>query len=115
MQFRLTDSVRAFLPAIALAFCHGCGGGGDGTGTTGAQTSAPAPTPAPAPPPAPTTTNQAPTISADGETTAHVGVAYELQPAASDPENDQLTFSAENLPPWATFDSILQPPRTLPT
>lgn len=104
MQFRLSDSVRAFLPAIALAFCHGCGGGGGGTAATGSQGSAPSPTPAPAPAPAPSTTNQAPTISADGETVARVGVTYEFQPAASDPENDKLTFSAENLPPWASFD-----------
>jgi|SRR5688572_16089660 hypothetical protein len=104
MQFRLSNSVRAFLPAIALAFCHGCGGGGGGgAATTGTQGSTP--TPAPAPAPAPSTPNQAPIISADGETTAHVGVAYEFQPAASDPENDKLTFSAENLPPWASFDS----------
>jgi hypothetical protein len=99
MHFRLTDSVRAFLPAIALAFCHGCGGGGGAA--TGSQGSAPSPAPAPAP----STANQAPTISADGETTARVGVVFEFQPAASDPENDKLTFSAENLPPWASLDA----------
>ncbi len=100
MQFRLNDSVRAFLPAVALAFCHGCGGGGDGgTGTVVSQS--PAPVPAPA---APASPNQAPSISVDAASVARVGAIFEFQPSAYDPENDQLTFSAENLPPWASFD-----------
>jgi hypothetical protein len=36
---------------------------------------------------------------------ARVGLSYSYQPAASDPESDPLTFSAENLPPWATIDA----------
>src|SRR5688572_22601553 len=32
-------------------------------------------------------------------------MAYDLQPAASDPDGDALTFTAENLPPWASIDS----------
>jgi hypothetical protein len=31
-------------------------------------------------------------------------VVYNLQPAASDPDGDSLTFTAENLPPWASID-----------
>jgi len=34
-----------------------------------------------------------------------VGSLFELQPAATDADGDALTFSAENLPPWASFDS----------
>jgi hypothetical protein len=99
MHFRLSDSVRAFLPALALAFCHGCGGGGGGS-----TAHAPSPNPQPGAP-APTVGNQAPTISGDATATAQVGALYEYQPAASDPDGDRLTFSATNLPPWATFDT----------
>lgn len=30
---------------------------------------------------------------------------YQFQPSASDPDGDRLTFSASNLPPWASVDS----------
>jgi hypothetical protein len=102
MHFRLSDSVRAFLPALALAFCHGCGGGGGDS--TASQAPSPAPG-APAPAPTPTVGNQAPTISGSATATAQVGTAYVFQPAASDPDGDRLTFSATNLPPWASFDA----------
>jgi hypothetical protein len=96
MQLLKRDSVRAFLPALALAFCHGCGGGGE------ASPGAAAPPPAaPAPPPV----NSAPTISGLAAATARVDARYEFQPTASDPDGDALTFSAENLPPWASIDS----------
>ncbi len=97
MQFRWRDLVSAFLPAVALAFCHGCGGGSSASQSVGS-----------APTPAPVTTagaNQAPTISAEAAAYARVGEKFDLQPIASDPENDKLTFSAQNLPSWATFDS----------
>jgi Putative Ig domain len=84
------DAVRAFLPLVALAFCPGCGGGDDSAAT-------------PAAPPA--AVNQAPTISGSAASRARVGVAYVYQPKASDADGDPLTFSAENLPPWAHFDS----------
>jgi hypothetical protein len=32
-------------------------------------------------------------------------VPYEFQPVASDADGDALTFSATNLPPWATLDA----------
>jgi hypothetical protein len=99
MHFRLSDSVRAFLPALALAFCHGCGGGGDSTAQGPSQTPSPA-----APSPTPALGNQAPTISGDATATAQVGAVYEFQPAAIDPDGDRLTFTATNLPPWLTFD-----------
>ena len=34
-----------------------------------------------------------------------VGNAYSFTPSASDPDGDPLTFSIENLPSWASFDS----------
>jgi hypothetical protein len=48
--------------------------------------------------------NGAPTISSDAETFAQVGVTYNYQPMADDPEGDTLSFSATNLPPWASID-----------
>jgi hypothetical protein len=49
--------------------------------------------------------NHAPTISGVAPANAKVGEAYEFQPVAADPDGDALTFSAENLPPWANIDA----------
>jgi hypothetical protein len=95
MVFRLSDSVRVFLPVAALAFCPGCGGG-SGTTAAGSQAT-----------PVPTTSaaNLAPTISGDAGAYARVGRSYVFQPSFNDPDGDTLRFSAENLPPWATIDA----------
>jgi len=37
---------------------------------------------------------------------AQVGAAFDYQPMAHDPESDTLQFTATNLPPWASLDSI---------
>ena len=56
MRFLQRDSVRAFLPLVALAFCHGCGGAASETaGTQGSSSGALAETNVPA--------NRAPTIT----------------------------------------------------
>lgn len=94
MRFRFSDSVRAFLPAAVLAFCHGCGGGG--------SESAPASLGMSSTPPA---SNQSPTISGDANAYARVGRTYEFQPTFNDADHDKLTFTAENLPPWASIDT----------
>lgn len=110
MQKLQRGSVRAFLLFSTLAVIHGCGGGGGGGGSTAASSpdaSAPSPavpSPAPAPAPAPAG-NNAPTISGAASANATVGAAYTFQPTASDADGDTLTFSAENLPPWASIDS----------
>jgi hypothetical protein len=101
--------VRAFLPLIPLAFCHGCGGGG-GEGGSSASASTPppveAPAPTPVPPPsAPAIVNAPPTIVTPPVEDAQVGASFDYQPAVSDPEKDALQFSAANLPSWATLDS----------
>jgi hypothetical protein len=64
---------------------------------------APAPTPAPAPS-SPAVNNAAPTIGGTAAPGALVGATYQFQPDASDPEGDMLTFTAGNLPPWASVD-----------
>ena len=95
MHVRARHFVRAFLPLVPLAICHGCGGGGSDT----AQATA-----APQPVTAPATVNRAPTISGTATEIAHVGVTYDYQPAVSDPDGDALHFTASNLPPWASMD-----------
>jgi len=97
MQFFARNGVRAFLPAVALALCHGgCGGGNAGAVAAPQGDSPTAPT---------TAENRAPLISGDASAYARVGAAYEYEPAASDADGDPLTFSAVNLPPWATLDA----------
>jgi hypothetical protein len=100
MNRRTRNLISAFLPLIPLAFCNGCGGGGGGDAgsPTGPSTSAPPAAPAPA------TVNHAPTISGTVTEYARVGVTYDYQPAASDPDGDALRFTAANLPPWASMD-----------
>lgn len=98
MSFNAKQFVRAFLPAAVLGVCHGCGGGGSDSGTPTAA-SPPAPvTPAPS-------ANAAPSIVGTASVSARVGSAYQFQPTASDRDGDTLTFSAENLPPWASLDA----------
>ena len=52
----------------------------------------------------PGTGNSPPTISGNPVTTATVGQAYSFQPSASDADGNALTFSATNLPGWASFN-----------
>jgi len=95
MSFRFSDPVKAFLPAAVLAFCHGCGSDGGATGAGTQDTSS-------------STTfvaNQAPSISGDASAYARAGQSYLFQPTFNDPDGDALTFSAVNLPPWASIDA----------
>jgi Putative Ig domain len=49
--------------------------------------------------------NRSPSISGTPGTSVQVGQSYSFQPAASDPDNDTLTFSIVNRPSWATFST----------
>lgn len=49
--------------------------------------------------------NNPPTISGTPAATVQVNSAYTFRPTASDPDGDALTFSVQNLPPWATFSA----------
>ncbi|MGH8249891.1 MAG: putative Ig domain-containing protein [Steroidobacteraceae bacterium] len=49
--------------------------------------------------------NRAPRIAGTPPTAAREGQAYEFRAAASDPDDDRLTFSISNRPAWATFES----------
>lgn len=49
--------------------------------------------------------NEPPTISGTAPTTAPAGVIYSFTPSASDPNGDTLTFSIQNQPSWASFNT----------
>lgn len=49
--------------------------------------------------------NLAPVISGTPPTSATVASAYSFTPTASDPDGDTLTFSATNVPSWASFNT----------
>lgn len=72
----------AIVASVSLA---GCGGGDEGT-ANGAS-------------------NSAPIISGSPPTTLSAGSRYSFTPTAADPDGDSLTFSASNVPSWATFNS----------
>lgn len=101
MSSKLSQMVRAFLPAAALAVCHGCGGGGSESNTL----SSAAPPAVNPPTSSPASANAAPTIVGTADNAARVGTPYDFQPTASDRDGDTLAFSAENLPPWASIDA----------
>ncbi|HEU4618757.1 MAG TPA: putative Ig domain-containing protein [Gammaproteobacteria bacterium] len=50
-------------------------------------------------------TNSAPTISGTPMTSIAAGSPYSFTPTATDADGDTLTFSIENKPAWASFDS----------
>jgi hypothetical protein len=55
--------------------------------------------------PAPSIANSAPTIGGVPAAVATTGQVYAFVPRASDGDNDPLTFSASNVPAWASFDA----------
>ncbi|HEY6641677.1 putative Ig domain-containing protein [Povalibacter sp.] len=53
----------------------------------------------------PPPTNSPPAISGTPATSVRVGSSYSFQPTASDPEGATLTYSINNKPGWATFNT----------
>jgi hypothetical protein len=49
--------------------------------------------------------NRAPTISGSPLLSIVTGLLYSFQPSASDPDGNTLTFSIQNRPAWATFNT----------
>lgn len=86
-----TAMVRILLVLALTAVLAACGGGGTDGGTGSGVT----------PPPA----NAAPSISGSPASSIRVGENYSFVPTASDPDGDALTFSIENAPIRAVFDS----------
>ena len=75
---KASASLGAFTITVTAA-----GGGGGGSGTT----------------------NTPPVISGTPSASATVGTAYSFTPTASDANGDPLTFSIQNMPIWATFNT----------
>jgi len=55
--------------------------------------------------PASSTLNRAPVLNPVGNKTVAVGQSLDFTVSASDPENDAVSLSAQNLPPGATFNN----------
>ncbi|MCF6455829.1 tandem-95 repeat protein [Pseudoalteromonas sp. MMG024] len=49
--------------------------------------------------------NEAPIISGFAPNTVKAGSSYSFSPTASDPDNDELTFTITNQPTWSIFDT----------
>ena len=75
------------LASLLMIIACGGGGGGDSGGGPAAATNSP------------------PKISGDPQLTISAGDSYSFVPTASDPDGDALRFSADNLPPWSTFNT----------
>ncbi len=86
MKYTTSLSIVLFLILPVISGCGGSGGSGD-------------------PVPVPVNQNRMPSITGNPTTSVNFGQAYSFTPSASDPDNDQLTFSIQNLPAWASFDS----------
>ena len=87
---------KVSLPAFAI------------TVTRGAPVAEPAPAPAPTPTPVPAPTppaNAAPTISGVPAISGSAGRLYSFTPNARDADGNTLTFSVQNKPSWATFNT----------
>jgi hypothetical protein len=82
----------------------GCGGGGGDAASTAAATS-PGPATSTSPPSPSQATASPPSISGTPVSSVTAGSAYSFTPTASDPNGLALTFSATNLPSWATINS----------
>ncbi len=84
--------LKTFAASLVALTLTGCFGGGEENSQQSPIT----------PPPA----NQAPSIGAvPNQNSVTAGNAIALQPTASDPENDPLTFEVANRPGWASFDT----------
>ncbi|NGX16853.1 putative Ig domain-containing protein [Wenzhouxiangella sp. XN24] len=110
MEQRQTSGSR-FVPIIACLVLAGCFGDNDIAGAPGGNqpppgAGQPSPSPTPPPPPSPPPdTNAPPTISGSPPTSVTVGEPWTFQPSIADPDGDQLTVSASNLPGWLSLDA----------
>lgn len=55
--------------------------------------------------PGDTATNEPPSLSGSPPNSVETGNMYRFEPTASDPDGDAITFSVDNKPTWADFDS----------
>lgn len=89
LSLRLVNSVAVLVLTLAIGGCGG-GDGGDASSGQGGSGSA---------------GNAAPKIQGQPASSVVASESYSFQPAASDANSDQLSFSATNVPAWASFDT----------
>ena len=88
--------IPALLSALILT---ACGGGETSSSSTTSST------PVGGDDPAPVDTNTAPVISGSPSGSVDEGSSYSFTPVASDADGDTLSFTIENQPYWASFDT----------
>src|SRR6187455_1596532 len=84
---RITGATLTFIAAAAIAL-SGCGGGGEGGG--GGSFDSP--------------NNLPPVITGSPPTKLTAGTQYSFQPQSTDPDGDTLSYTAMNLPSWASIN-----------
>jgi hypothetical protein len=97
-QLNARARLRVSFAAIFIGLLAGCGGGDDG----GSPAAATAPSSAPSPG---STANTAPAVTGKPGTSVLSGRSYSFQPSATDANGDSLSFTATNVPSWASFSS----------
>lgn len=90
LNSRLAQPIAALVLALGIV---GCGGGGGGSSSSGNQNDS-----------GTGSDNAPPTIDGQPGDSVVASESYSFQPAARDSNGDQLTFSATNVPAWASFD-----------
>lgn len=105
-----TDFLKQFRSTVVVALTlslSGCLGGGEAPTTPGSGGGGSVNQPPPSDGGgSPTPTNNKPTISGEPPVSVSVDSMYAFQPTASDADGDSLTYSVENKPDWATFDTM---------
>jgi hypothetical protein len=106
MPILTRPNIFACLTTLSILLVTGCGGGGGG-GSTSTPSQSPSEQPNTPPPTGDDgeTANAAPTISGVPGEAVTVNQTYRFQPSASDPDGDELSFSATNVPSWASFNA----------
>lgn len=89
---------RYFLCAAVSAALAACGGNGESSSATSLSISSSQNTGGPQ-------SVSPPSISGTPASTVVAGSRYSFQPSAADTKGDALTFSIENMPSWAAFDT----------
>jgi Putative Ig domain len=94
--------VVAILSTITLLALAGCGGGGSEAPSGGSGSSSSS---GGGGSPPPSGSNTAPSITGAPATSAVAGRAWSFTPTVSDVNGDPVTFTIQNRPAWATFDT----------
>ena len=104
-RFHGPKSALVSLTFFVGAVLAGCGGGGGSDSPAATTASAPATAP-PVPSAPPSPVNTAPQLSGAVISSVAADSLYTFMPAASDSDNDPLTFEIQNKPSWATFSTV---------